>query len=60
MPSLRIIYASTSGHTEYVATELARFLGQRLPGLTVALTRVESATPDDLTSSDVLLLASGT
>ena len=60
VPSLQIIYASTSGHTEHVVTELVRFLKDQSPKLTVTMTRVEKAKPEDLTSSDFLVLAFGT
>lgn len=53
MPSLQIVYASTSGHTEYVIGRIAT----SIPGATV--TRVEHATPETLLAGDVLLLASG-
>lgn len=54
MQSLQIVYASTSGHTEYVVGCIAA----AIPGAVV--TRVERATPDTLLAGDVLLLASGT
>src|SRR3989338_1312269 len=60
VPSLQIIYASTSGHTEYVVGELQKFLLEKAKNLSVTMTRVEKATPDDLLKGDVLLLASGT
>lgn len=53
VPSLQIVYASTSGHTEYVIGRIAA----AIPGAVV--TRVERATPDTLLAGDVLLLASG-
>lgn len=57
MPSLHVIYASTSGHTEYVVDELIAALGGKV---TVEKQRVELAKPEDLARGDVLLLASGT
>ncbi len=60
VPSLHIMYASTSGHTEYVVTELARFLQEQDSSLSVKVMQVEKATAEDLTSGDFLLLASGT
>lgn len=60
MSSFTIIYASTSGHTEYVIGELQAFLSKTAKNLTVTAKRVEQATADDLTASDALLLASGT
>jgi len=60
MSSLRIIYASTSGHTEYVVECLAKELQALRADLGVVVTRVEKARPEDLTSADFLVLASGT
>ncbi len=60
VPSLQIIFASTSGHTEYVVGELQSFLSKNAKDLTVTATRVEKAKPEDLLAGDVLLLASGT
>ncbi len=54
--SLQIIYASTSGHTEYVVSLIAATLKGRID---VTVTRVELATPETLLHGDVLLLASG-
>lgn len=57
VPSLQIIYASTSGHTEYIVGLIADALkGARK----VTVTRVERATPASLYEGDVLLLACGT
>ena len=55
VPQLQVVYASTSGHTEYVVGLLADALKD---GVTV--TRVERATPETLLAGDALLLASGT
>lgn len=52
------IYASTAGHTEYVATDLAERL--REAGADVTLTRAERAGPTELAAGDILLLACGT
>lgn len=60
MPSLHIVYASTSGHTEYVVEQLASFVREHLPSLVVELQRAELTSADDLLRGDVLLLASGT
>lgn len=51
--TLQIIYASTSGHTEYVVGLVA----ESVKGAIV--TRVERATLETLLAGDVLLLASG-
>ncbi len=58
MISIHIIYASTSGHTEYVVEILAPLL--RSAGLQVTSTRAELATAEDLLKGDVLILGSGT
>ncbi len=60
MSSLHIIYASTSGHTEYVIGALVERLSAKKPDLTVTVTRVELTKPEDLLKGDTLLLASGT
>ncbi len=56
--SLHIIYASTSGHTEYVATLVQGVLEKA--GVTVEMQRAEAVQPEDLLRGDVLLLASST
>lgn len=56
MSSLHIIYASTSGHTEYVVDTL---IGS-LKGLVVEKQRAELAQSEDLLRGDVLLLAAST
>ncbi len=53
---LQILYASTSGHTEYVVSHIAEVLQEHCA---VTVTRVERATPETLLAGDVLLLASG-
>jgi flavodoxin len=58
--SIQIIYASSSGHTEYVVQVLAKYLKGSNPDLNVTLTRAEQAQPDDLVNGDCLILASGT
>lgn len=58
MSKLAIIYASTSGHTEYVVEKLAEFLGGKQ--VEVSVQRVERAKPEDLLQGDMLILASGT
>lgn len=57
MRTLQAVYASTSGHTEYVVGLLSDALKGRVD---VAVTRVERATPDILLAGDALMLASGT
>lgn len=56
--SVHIIYASTSGHTEYVVEVLSRFLREEKAD--VRVTKAEAAGPKDLLLGDILLLASGT
>lgn len=58
MPSIQIIYASTSGHTEYVVQKLVEFLESQK--LEVQSTKAEQAKPEDLLKGDLLILASGT
>jgi flavodoxin I len=53
--SLHIIYASTSGHTEYVIDQAIA----ALKGVTIEKQRAEQAVPEDLLKGDILLLASG-
>ena len=60
MRSLHIIYASTSGHTEYVIDALIRFLSSKVPSMQVERQRAELAHPKDLLRGDVLILGSGT
>ncbi|UPA22444.1 flavodoxin family protein [Candidatus Peribacteria bacterium] len=56
MSSLHIIYASTSGHTEYVVDRLIA----SLTGVTAEKQRAELAQPGDLLRGDVLVLATST
>lgn len=58
VPSVQIIYASTSGHTEYVVGNIRASLEKG--GVTCDTVIAEKATPEDLNKGDVLLLASGT
>ncbi|MBI5155814.1 flavodoxin domain-containing protein [Candidatus Peregrinibacteria bacterium] len=60
MPSLQIIAASTSGHTDYVVTNVTIFLKTKVPNVSVTVIRAEQAKAEDLLKGDVLLLASGT
>lgn len=53
MPSLQIIYASTSGHTEYVVDQVKAVW----PG--AESVRAEQANAEDLLKGGILLLASG-
>jgi flavodoxin I len=58
--SVTFLYASTGGHTEYVVEQLVALLKERVPEVRVTVKRAEEAQPEDLTSSDVLVLGSGT
>ncbi|OGJ61377.1 hypothetical protein A3C37_04465 [Candidatus Peribacteria bacterium RIFCSPHIGHO2_02_FULL_53_20] len=60
VPQLQIIYASTSGHTEYVVGVLREALEKGSKGLQVASCKAEEAKPEDLLKGDALLLACGT
>jgi flavodoxin len=60
MPSIHIMYASTSGHTEYVVDTLIKFLNERAPQITVERQQVELAKPEDLLHGDLVILGSGT
>jgi flavodoxin I len=58
--SLHIVYASTSGHTQYVVEALIDSLKSTTPGWEIEETMAEKAQPQDLLNGDVLLLASAT
>jgi flavodoxin len=60
VPTLQIIYASTSGHTEYVVQTLMDFFKKEAKKLKVTVKQAEKATPEDLLTADMLLLASST
>jgi flavodoxin I len=57
---LHIVFASTSGHTQYVVEALIDSLKITIPGWGIDETMAEKAQPQDLLSGDVLLLASAT
>jgi flavodoxin I len=57
---LHVVFASTSGHTEYVVNTLIESLKSTIPGWEIKETRAEKAQPQDLLSGDILLLASST
>jgi flavodoxin I len=58
--SLHIVFASTSGHTQYVVEALIDSLKNTIPGWEIKASVAEKAEPQDLLSGDVLLLASAT
>jgi flavodoxin I len=60
MPSLNVVYASTSGHTEYVVSQVAAQLKESAPQLWVETHRAEMVKSEDLLNGDMLVLASGT
>ncbi len=57
MSSLHIIYASTSGHTEFVVDHVIAILQQLNPSVVVEKQRAELANADDMLRGDVLILA---
>jgi flavodoxin len=57
---LHIVFASTSGHTEYVVAALIDSLKDIAPGWEIEETMAETTQPQDLLRGDVLLLASAT
>lgn len=60
MPSLHIVYTSTSGHTEYVLGVLTEFLKEQRKDLVITKAKAEQCDSDDLNRGDILLLACGT
>jgi flavodoxin I len=60
LPLLTIVFASTSGHTQYVVDALIQSLAPLSEGWRIASTRAEKAQPGDLRNADLLVLASGT
>ncbi len=58
MPSIQIIYASTSGHTEYVVQKFVEILESKK--IVTSAILAEQAKPEDLLLGDLLILASGT
>lgn len=57
--TLRIIYASTSGHTEFVCDTLKDHMQKKDSTVVVTMMRAEKATPEDLVKDDLTVLASG-
>ena len=57
---LHIVFASTSGHTEYVEDALVDSLQIITPGWEIKAAIAEKMQPPDLLGGDVLLLASST
>jgi flavodoxin len=59
MPTLVAIYASSTGHTEFVFDVLCSALQKILPDLQIEKVRAERAIAKDFERADVLLLGSG-
>jgi flavodoxin len=57
---LNIVFASTSGHTQYVVDALLAVLRALAPGRQIVATIAEKTQPKDLLRGDVLVLASST
>jgi flavodoxin I len=60
LPQLTIVFASTSGHTQYVVNALIQSLTPLSTRWRIASTRAEKAQAGDLRNADLLVLASGT
>jgi flavodoxin I len=60
VPTIHAIYASTSGHTEYVLEVLSQALAEQKTPVSYTSVRAELATPEDFSKGDLLLLGSGT
>jgi flavodoxin I len=58
--SLHIVFASTSGHTEYAIEVVLDSLHSTAPAWQTEATRAEKAQPRDLLRGDIFLLASAT
>lgn len=56
--TISILYASTSGHTQFVVEELQKLWGEK--GHSVMTKKAEISCKEDLLSPDLLVLASGT
>lgn len=57
--TLTLIYATSTGHTEFVIDTLCEALANALPDLRIIKQRAEMSTPQDLKKSDILVLACG-
>lgn len=60
MQTLTILYASTSGHTEFVVDTFIKALQSFAPTISVRTKKVEHASAKDCTEADTLIFASGT
>lgn len=57
--SLSVIYATSTGHTEFVVDTLIAALAKSVPDLLIKKQRAETAKAEDLTKESMLLLACG-
>lgn len=57
--NLTIVYASSTGHTEFVIDTLMDVLETELKDTRILKQRAELTKPEDLTSADILVLACG-
>ncbi len=57
---LKIVVASTSGHTQYIVDVLIQSLEQLAPGWQIVAATAEQTQPEHLRSGGVLVLASST
>jgi flavodoxin I len=57
---LHVVFATTSGHTEFVVDKLVESLAGRITGWVIEESLAEQTQPQDLLRGDVLLLASAT
>ncbi len=58
--SVTFVYASGSGHTEWVVHHAVECLRTLLPEIHARVVRAEEAVPEDLAKAQTLVLASGT
>jgi len=60
VPSLHIIFASTSGHTEFVVDTVMAYIKEKRPDIVISSQRAEKTAKEDFIKADMLLLASST
>lgn len=58
--TLTIIYATGTGHTEFVVDTVIAVVAETCPGVRLVKQRAEISKPDDMMKGDALLLACGT
>ena len=59
-PSLHIVYASTSGNTEYVVDTISNYISTHDSQRSIEKQRAELAEANDLLRGDIVILGSGT